>query len=226
MTIAIFNPLKKSRKTITSIIFSKLMSKNSKVILIDLDPFSLYKDLYNFDYYMNLSSEKILKKNIKSIGNNFDLLRIDTFDQKSYEEFKNYFLSLIEQLELKGYQKIIFDCSSSFGIISKVVLSCSNLIVVPFLIDEKDFDRVIEQIYSSKIILDVKKIFFIPFTNSDDKQINVKNFIDYQKQMGSIALNYVINFYHNNQLKDLIKNEKLISEYKYILKSINKSINT
>ena len=59
MIISIFNSHKKTRKTITSIIFSKLLSKNYKVILIDLDPFSPYNDLYNFDSLMNFSNEKI-----------------------------------------------------------------------------------------------------------------------------------------------------------------------
>lgn len=225
MTIAIFNPLKKTRKSVTSIIFSKIMSKNYKVILVDLDPFSPYKDLYNFDNFMNFSNEKILKKNIKNISNNFDLLRFDIFDEKSYEDLRTYFLSLINQLGSKGYQKIIFDCSSSFGIVSKAVLSWSNIVVIPFLINENNFDKVIEQIYSSKIIPDIKKIFYIPFANINDKQLNAKNFIDYQKRMGFLALNYIVNFYSNNLLKDLIKNEKLTNEYKYILKCIYKSIN-
>lgn len=224
MIVSIFNPHKNTRKTTTSIILSKIMSKNFKVILIDLDPFSPYKDLYNFDSFINFSTIKILKKNIKNISSNFDLLRIDIFEEKSWEEFKNYFFSIINQLKLKGYQKIIFDCSSSFGLISKVVLSCSDIIIVPFLIDEKNFDQIIEQLYSLKIVSDIKKIFAVPFTNSDDKEINVKNFIDNQKKIGFITSNYLINFYQNSLLKDLIKNEKLMTEYKYILKNIYKSI--
>lgn len=222
MIIVIFNPLKKTRKTTTSIIISKIMSKNSKVVLSDLDPFSPYDNLYNFDSFINFNNEKILKKNIKNISNNFDLLRFDVFDEKSCEELKNYFSSIVSQLKLKGYERIIFDCSSSFGVVSKVVLNFADFVIIPFLIDEKKNNEIIKIIYSSKLVSDTKKIFFIPFANGDDKEINVKNFINFQKTLINVSTNYVVNFYPNSKLKDLIKNDKLISEYKYILRCIYK----
>ncbi|MBD5445920.1 MAG: AAA family ATPase [Mycoplasma sp.] len=218
MIISIFNSHKKTRKTITSIIFSKLLSKNYKVILIDLDPFSPYNDLYNFDSLMNFSNEKILKKNIKNISSNFDLIRMDIFLNKSQEDLKRCFLSIINELINKGYQKIIFDCSSSFGLVSKQVLSISDLIIVPFMTNDDNFENVVNDIYSLKIVGDKNKLFFIPFSNTNDKEINSKHFINNQKKLGFISLNYVINFYENGKLKDLIKNDKLIDEYKYVLK--------
>lgn len=219
--ISFFNPIKNSRKTISSILFSKLFSKNNKVILIDLDPFSYYPSLFSLESSLNVFDLKIQKKHIKNIFFNVDLLRINTFVEKENNDINLYFNSLINLLKEKEYEIVIFDCSSSYGIINQSILKISNNTIIPFLINDEEIENVCNFFYSLQ--LKENTPIFIPFSNTQDKEINSLNFINIQKKLGFVSLSNVINLYLKNEPKYLIKNDKLFYEYKFIFKKIFKN---
>lgn len=203
---------KNSAKSLSCFLIAKHLSKQKKVIILNFDYFSKYKDIDN----------KFVDKNkVIKIDNNFELFNVK-LNSKNDEDVLNEVNNIFKKF--KNYEIVLIDHPISFSKLNKQLINNSSLIICNYKIQNDVLDyfkKLTSFLNDSNLTFKKMKILM---TLSNNQEINLTKMLDYRKLFPGMMFDKPITYYEFNKYKELVDNQKLNEEYKQISENILENI--